>query len=135
MPLDHDADISRLLEPDEITLFLFSAAVWLPHRIHYDRNYSKVDGHRDLLVHGPLQGTYLVQMVEDWFSARNGHVDGFYYRHLSPAYVGRELRCRAKEIDRTEAESETRIVMEVTAEDMTTGAVTTAGEVTGVIQK
>ena len=37
-------------------LFLYSAATHNPHRIHYDREYAAVEGHPDIIVHGPLQG-------------------------------------------------------------------------------
>lgn len=47
-------------------LFLFSAATNNPHRIHYDREYAAVEGHPDVLVHGPLQGAWLCQYVSDW---------------------------------------------------------------------
>ena len=32
-------------------LFLYSAASFNPHRIHYDREYAAVEGHADVLVH------------------------------------------------------------------------------------
>ena len=47
-------------------LFLYSAATGNPHRIHYDRDYALVEGHADVLVHGPLQGAWLTQYVTDW---------------------------------------------------------------------
>lgn len=47
-------------------LFLYSAATWNPHRIHYDREYAATEGHPDVLVHGPLQGAWLSQYVTDW---------------------------------------------------------------------
>ncbi len=51
-------------------LFLFSAATWNPHRIHYDREYAATEGHPDVLVHGPLQGAWLAQYVTDWMGPR-----------------------------------------------------------------
>ncbi len=47
-------------------LFLYSAATWNPHRIHYDRAQAAAEGHPDVLVHGPLQGAWLTQFVTDW---------------------------------------------------------------------
>jgi 3-methylfumaryl-CoA hydratase len=35
--------------PQELDLFLFCAAMWVPHRIHYDRDYSRTEGHADLV--------------------------------------------------------------------------------------
>lgn len=54
-------------------LFLYSAATHNPHRIHYDREYAAVEGHPDVLVHGPLQGAWLSQYVTDWAGA-NGRM-------------------------------------------------------------
>lgn len=47
-------------------LFLYSAITWNPHRIHYDRDYALVEGHPDVIVHGPLQGSWLTQYLTDW---------------------------------------------------------------------
>jgi hydroxyacyl-ACP dehydratase HTD2-like protein with hotdog domain len=47
-------------------LFLYSAATWNPHRIHYDPDYARFEGHADIIVHGPLQGGWLSQYVTDW---------------------------------------------------------------------
>lgn len=51
-------------------LFLYSAASFNPHRIHYDRDYAATEGHPDILVHGPLQGSWLTQYLTDWVGAR-----------------------------------------------------------------
>ena len=53
-----------------VQLFLFSAATNNPHRIHYDREYAALEGHPDVLVHGPLQGAWLHQFVADWAGPR-----------------------------------------------------------------
>jgi len=49
-----------------VQLFLYSAATWNPHRIHYDVDYARFEGHPDVIVHGPLQGAWLGQYVTDW---------------------------------------------------------------------
>ncbi|MGI9616338.1 MAG: hypothetical protein ACR2QO_25710, partial [Acidimicrobiales bacterium] len=51
-------------------LFLYSAASFNPHRIHYDRDYAGIEGHADVLVHGPLQGSWLTQYLTDWAGPR-----------------------------------------------------------------
>jgi len=53
-----------------VQLFLFSAATHNPHRIHYDRDYAAVEGHADIIVHGPLQGAWLSQYVTEWAGPR-----------------------------------------------------------------
>jgi hydroxyacyl-ACP dehydratase HTD2-like protein with hotdog domain len=51
-------------------LFLYSAATHNPHRIHYDRDYAVLEGHPDIIVHGPLQGAWLSQFVTSWAGPR-----------------------------------------------------------------
>ena len=53
-----------------VQLFLYSAATHNPHRIHYDRDYALVEGHPDVIVHGPLQGAWLSQYVTSWAGPR-----------------------------------------------------------------
>jgi hydroxyacyl-ACP dehydratase HTD2-like protein with hotdog domain len=57
-------------EASRTQLFLFSAATWNPHRIHYDKDYAATESHPDVLVHGPLQGAWLAQYVTDWMGPR-----------------------------------------------------------------
>lgn len=79
--------------PDAVDLFLFSASAWLVHRIHYDLPFTtEHDGHPGLLVHGPLQGTYMVQAVTRWLG-RAARLRRITYRHLAPAYLGDTLEC------------------------------------------
>jgi len=71
-------------------LFLFSAATHNPHRIHYDRDYAKVEGHEDILVHGPLQGAWLHQFVQDWAGPR-GRVLALAFQNRGRAFPERDL--------------------------------------------
>ena len=80
-------------EPSAVDLFMFSASAWLLHRIHYDRPFTTDhDGHPDLLIHGPLQGVYLVRTAESWLGDR-ARLETISYRHLAPAYLGDALEC------------------------------------------
>jgi hydroxyacyl-ACP dehydratase HTD2-like protein with hotdog domain len=82
--------------PDAIDLFLYSAAVWLPHRVHYDQPYtSQVEGHPGLLVQGPLQGVYLTQLLAEAFGPAV-EVRSLRFRHQAPVYVGQTLVCRGQ---------------------------------------
>ena len=81
-------------------LFLFSAATNNPHRIHYDREYAAVEGHPDVLVHGPLQGAWLHQFVADWAGPR-GRVIALSWQNRARAFPESDLtfRGRVTEID------------------------------------
>ena len=79
--------------PDEVDLFSFSAAAWLLHRIHYDLPFTTDhDGHPGLLIHGPLQGTYMIQSVQ-WWLGPEAELKAISYRHFSPAHAGDTLTC------------------------------------------
>ncbi len=71
-------------------LFLFSAATNNPHRIHYDRDYAAVEGHPDILVHGPLQGAWLSQYVADW-AGPGGKVLALSWQNRARAFPERDL--------------------------------------------
>jgi hydroxyacyl-ACP dehydratase HTD2-like protein with hotdog domain len=79
-------------EPDEIELFLFSAACWLPHRIHYDHGFAQNDGHPNVVVHGPLQIARLVEAASGWARSVDGRISAATFRHVSSAYVGDRLQ-------------------------------------------
>lgn len=79
--------------PDAVDLFMFSGSAWLIHRIHYDLPFTtEHDGHPGLLIHGPLQGTYMVQSVQRWLG-REARLRRVSYRHRAPAYLGDSLEC------------------------------------------
>ena len=76
-------------------LFLFSAASSNPHRIHYDKDYAAVEGHPDVLVHGPLQGAWLAQFVGDWMGPA-GRLLGLTWQNRARAFPERDLTFRGR---------------------------------------
>lgn len=84
---------TQVRKPSAVDIFMFSAAAWLLHRIHYDTPFTQEhEGHPGLLIHGPLQGVYLVQAAEAWLRDA-ARLESITYRHLSPAYLGDVLEC------------------------------------------
>jgi 3-methylfumaryl-CoA hydratase len=60
-----DATWSRIVTPDPVLLFRYSALTFNGHRIHYDRSYaSSVEGYPGLIVHGPLIATLLADLLQ-----------------------------------------------------------------------
>lgn len=76
-------------------LFLFSAATNNPHRIHYDREYAAVEGHPDVLVHGPLQGAWLHQFVAGW-AGPGGRVTALSWQNRARAFPETDLTFRGR---------------------------------------
>ena len=54
----------RIIVPDDVLLFRYSALTFNGHRIHYDRKYvTEVEGYPGLIVHGPLIATLLMDLL------------------------------------------------------------------------
>jgi acyl dehydratase len=85
----------RDVQPREVDLFMFSAVTWLTHRIHFDRDYARTEGFDDLVVHGPLQGAYLAELLSGRAAAHGGSLARLSYRHHRPAYCAQRLTLRA----------------------------------------
>ncbi len=80
----------------EVSLFLYNAAIWNPHRIHYDAPYtSDVEKHPAIVIDGPLQGDWLAQCVTDWLGS-DGHLMKFSYSNRRAAYLGETLTATGK---------------------------------------
>ena len=82
----------------EVSLFLYNAAIWNPHRIHYDAPYtSDIEKHPAIVIDGPLQGDWLAQCVTDWLGS-DGHLMKFSYSNRRAAYLGETLRATGEVI-------------------------------------
>lgn len=58
------AEWERVIDPDPVTMFRFSAVRFNSHRIHYDREYTvNVEGHPGLIVQGTMINHLLVEMA------------------------------------------------------------------------
>ena len=79
-------------KPDNVQLFLYNAAIWNAHRIHFDYPYAtKVEGYPDLVMAGPLLGDWLTQCVIDWLGG-DGRLISFEYSNRKAAYIDENLR-------------------------------------------
>ncbi len=86
-----DALPERAHAPTSVSLFLYNAAVWNPHRIHYDERYTtQVERHPGIVVDGPLQGDWLAQCVTNWLGD-SGALLRFSYSNRKAAYLGETL--------------------------------------------
>lgn len=73
--------------PDPVLLFRYSALTGNGHRIHYDMDYVRdVEGYPGLIVHGPLQATWLAGLLA------GREVVRFSFRGRRPAFHGSALR-------------------------------------------
>ena len=93
LPLPKFQQKSRDFMQTAASLFRFSALTFNAHMIHYSRPWCReVEGHRDIVVHGPLN---LINMLDFW---RDVQADDFTipksisYRAIAPFYAEQKYR-------------------------------------------
>jgi len=75
----------RLVRPDDVLLFRYSALTFNAHRIHYDRRFAtESEGYPGLVVHGPLIATLLLDLLRRQIPG--AQVRGFEFRAVSPLF-------------------------------------------------
>jgi 3-methylfumaryl-CoA hydratase len=75
----------RVIEPDPVLLFRYSALTFNGHRIHYDHPYvTKVEGYPGLIVHGPLIATLLLDLATAHVPSEA--IARFAFRAVSPLF-------------------------------------------------
>jgi hydroxyacyl-ACP dehydratase HTD2-like protein with hotdog domain len=79
--------------PSNTLLFLYSAITWNPQRIHFDKDYTLGEGYRDVIVHGPLRGAFLSQLLTRWIGDE-GTLKKLSYANRDIAYVNEPLTCK-----------------------------------------
>jgi len=79
------AAFRRTVTPDPVLLFRYSALTFNGHRIHYDRSYvTSVEGYPGLVVHGPLQATLLLDLLDRELPATR--TARFSFRAMAPVF-------------------------------------------------
>jgi hydroxyacyl-ACP dehydratase HTD2-like protein with hotdog domain len=104
-----------------VSLFLYNAAVWNPHRIHYDETYTKdVERHPGIVIDGPLQGDWLAQCVMNWLGEA-GVLLKFNYSNRIATYLGETLVSggRITAIDTTHQRVDIELFIKNAAGDVT----------------
>ncbi len=75
---------TRIITPDPVLLFRFSALTFNAHRIHYDRNYAmNEEGYPGIVVHGQLTAMLLMELVR---AHAQEPVIAFTFRGQSPLF-------------------------------------------------
>ena len=80
-PAPEGSAFHRVISPDPVLLFRYSALTFNGHRIHYDQPYATgVEGYPGLVVHGPLLATLLMDLLR---RQDLGRVTRFAFRALA----------------------------------------------------
>ncbi|OJI82342.1 hypothetical protein ASPTUDRAFT_58038 [Aspergillus tubingensis CBS 134.48] len=87
---------TRTLRQTAVTLFRFSALTFNPHKIHYSTPWARdVEGHKDIVVHGPLNLISILDLWRDTRKNEGGELilpEKISYRATSPLYAEEEYR-------------------------------------------
>lgn len=113
---------SREFRADTIQLFLYNAALWNAHKIHFDQPYATgVEGYLGLVVAGPLLGEWLTQCVTEWLGDA-GRLVSFEYSNRGASYVGDVLRSAGTvaSLDRSRGEAVLSLAIVNEAGEVTT---------------
>ena len=82
------ADLSEKIFMHPTILFRYSAIGFVGHRIHYDHPYTvNEENYPGLIVHGPLQATYLLRAAE---KLMDKPVKSFTHKVMAPVFANSE---------------------------------------------
>ena len=76
----------RSYTPTNVSLFLYNAAIWNAHRIHYDGDYTRSEeGYPAIVSNGGLS---MHLMVDAALQQAKGRLTGYSARLVHPLWVG-----------------------------------------------
>ncbi len=113
-------DWSRVVHPDPVLLFRYSALTFNSHRIHYDQPYvTDVEGYPGLVVHGPLIATLLLDALRR--EKPDARVRSFTFKAVSPLFDVADFNVCGRMVDAGKAHLWARnstggLAMDATAE-------------------
>jgi hydroxyacyl-ACP dehydratase HTD2-like protein with hotdog domain len=86
------------VRPTRQQIFMFSAATWNRHHVHYDKDAAQSEGLEDVVVQRALLGNFLGQLIERWLSGK-GAVRRLEWTVRRSALPDRELVCTGEVTD------------------------------------
>ncbi|KAI2472078.1 hypothetical protein F4781DRAFT_428847 [Annulohypoxylon bovei var. microspora] len=123
-------DFSITLTPTPTLLFQYSALTFNAHSIHLDAEYCReVEGHRNLLVHGPLSLNLMLSALRPHMKKLE-EVHKIDYRNLAPLYANEPLRVCVRAVEGELLEEDKR-TWEVWVEDRDGGLSVRGTAITG----
>ncbi len=87
---DFKPDTTREICVGSVELFRYSALTFNAHRIHYDRDYARLEeGYQGLVVHGPYLATLLFEFLSQIAEGRR--IAEFGFRAVCPSFDEEQL--------------------------------------------
>ena len=81
-----------VVEPTAAQVFMFSAATWNRHQIHYSRDAAVREGHADIVLQRALLGNVFARHAQAWLGTA-GSVRRLAWKVVASALPGQALRC------------------------------------------
>jgi hydroxyacyl-ACP dehydratase HTD2-like protein with hotdog domain len=103
-------------KPTHMQLFMFSAVTWNRHLIHYNTEFAKSDGLKEVATHRALMGSFLAQMLSDWVGDF-GRVSKVEWTVRGGAFPGEVLTCKGKVLQKRAEGDEKSIECEIWIEN------------------
>jgi 3-methylfumaryl-CoA hydratase len=98
---DHTAGI--------VQLFMYNAAIWNPHRIHFDHAYAtQEEGYPGIVLDGPLQGDWIGQVVTDWIGD-DATLVSFGYANRRAAFLGETMTAGGQVQEKDDSKREVKV--------------------------
>ena len=101
-PASQIPDLS--VTPDATQIFMFSAATWNRHHIHYSKDAALAEGHQDIVVQRALIGNFLARLLTDWLG-NAGEIRELSWKVVQSALPGQTLRCKGVVIEKNNSGS------------------------------
>jgi len=86
-----------VVAPDRTQVFMFSAATWNRHHIHYDKDAAIAEGFPDVVVQRGLIGNFLARLLTNWLG-KDGEIRALSWKVTQSAFPGTRLRCRGQAV-------------------------------------
>jgi hydroxyacyl-ACP dehydratase HTD2-like protein with hotdog domain len=81
-----------VVKPNHMQIFMFSAATWNRHHIHYDKDAALAEGLPDVVVQRALIGNFFARLLTEWLGDA-GEIRELSWKVTQSALPDRTLRC------------------------------------------
>ena len=81
-----------VVKPDRMQIFMFSAATWNRHHIHYDKDAAIAEGLPDVVVQRALIGDFFARLLTEWLGD-DGEIRKLSWKVTQSAPPDTALRC------------------------------------------
>jgi acyl dehydratase len=102
---------------DRDTYFAYNRLVKEINPLHFDREYAKTLGYRDIVVAGVYTFSFITRMIEDWLGD-SGWISSTRVRFKNPAYIDETIVQTARVIRKFKKDKARHVECEILVKDM-----------------